>query len=88
MGSNLNRDCAVRSSGHFVTRTFDKFSQGCAHRICIESRKGWLPRRGKKGRLPFQNALLSSYSALQAAEDCLSTSKYFENGYPTGVKHR
>jgi hypothetical protein len=36
----------------------------------------------------FRTPLLSIYNALQAAEDCLSTSKYVKNGNSTGVDHR
>lgn len=52
---------------------------------------GWIPARGPipsckqswTHHLYYQNPC-----ALQAAEDCLSTSKYAENGKTTGEDHR
>jgi len=42
----------------------------------------------ERRRQLFQNRVLSTFNALQAAEDCLSTSKYVENGNTTGEDHR
>jgi hypothetical protein len=36
----------------------------------------------------FRTPLLGTFNALQAAEDCLSTSKYVKNGNTTGEDYR
>ena len=41
-----------------------------------------------RGRQLFQNRGFEYFNALQASEDCLSTSKYVKNGNTTGVNHR